>query len=93
MQIRDLIDTRTGGAFSIYKYEDYRDLEDLKQLLKILNLNYAVDESKDEKVSTKDINNKELLKHLEFIFKVASDSCIQLDFVEQEWDYLINYYK
>ena len=32
---KHLKDNRTGGAFTINKYEDYHDLEDLKQLLKI----------------------------------------------------------
>lgn len=88
-----MIDTRTGGAFRIYKYEDYNSLEELKRLLKILNVNYGVDIEKDEKISTKDINNKALLKHIEYIFKLAGNNSISLKVVEDEWSYLINYYK
>lgn len=93
LQVRDLIDTRTGGAFRIWKHEDYNCVDDLKQLLKILNLNYAVDEEKDKKVSTKDVDNKELLNHIEWMVKVSHWNSIELDFVHQEWEYLINYYK
>ena len=87
------MDTRTGGAFRIWKHEDYSCVDELKQLLKILNVNYAVNEEKDEKVSTKDVDNKELLNHIEWIFKTASNNAIILDVVEDEWQYLINYYK
>lgn len=87
------MDTRTGGAFRIWKHEDYSYVDELKQLLKILNVNYAVNEEKDEKVSTKDVDNKELLNHIEWIFKTASNNAITLDVVEDEWQYLINYYK
>lgn len=90
---RDLMDTRSNGAFSLTKHEDFNDLEDLKQLLKILNVNYSVNEKEDKKTSTKDVDNKELLSHLEWIFKLASDNAITLDVIEAEWQYLINYYK
>lgn len=105
LQIRDLKDTRTGGAFRIWKHEhyceveeelkeaDYSTVDELKQCLKILNVNYAVDEEKDKKVSTKDVDNKELLNHIEWMVKVSHWNSIELDFVQKEWEYLINYYK
>ena len=93
LQLRSLIDTRTGGAFRVYKYEDYTCLDELKQLLKILNVNYAVDEEKDEKISTKDIEVKPLLEHIEWVIKVGVQNSIELDFVSAEWDRLINDYK
>lgn len=89
--IRELIDTRTGGSFKLTKHEDYSEMDELKQLLKILNLDYKVNE--DKKTSTKDIDNKELLKHIEWIFRTASNNGITLDIVEDDWNYLINYYK
>lgn len=83
------MDTRTGGAFKIVKYEDYNDEEDLKQLLKILNLDYPVDEDKDEKVSTRYISSKDLVEHVEYVFKIAAHNCIDLDVVREEWERLI----
>ena len=100
--IRELIDTRTGGAFKLVKYEDWTDMDELKQLLKILNLDYKVVvkncfqtplEYLEEKQSTKDIDNKELLKHIEWIFRTAANNGISLQFIEDEWRELINYYK
>lgn len=86
---RSLMDTRTGGAFTIRKYEDYNDMDDLKQLLKVLNVNYGVDVEKDCKVSTKDIEVKELLAHVEWVFKIAAQNCIELQVVKDEWEKLI----
>lgn len=86
---RHLMDTRTGGAFVIRKYEDYNCTDELKQLLKILNVDYGVDVEKDQKVSTKDIEVKELLSHVEWVFKIAAQNCIELDVVKEEWDRLI----
>ena len=52
LKFENLVDTRTNQLFTIEKYEDYQDMDDLKQLLKVLNLDYAVDEEKDKKIST-----------------------------------------
>lgn len=93
LQIRSLIDTRTGGAFRIYKYEDYNCVDELKQLLKILNVNYEVDEQKDCKISTKDIEVQALLDHIEWVIKVGVQNSIELDFVRLEWEQLKNQYK
>lgn len=93
LQIRSLVDTRTGGAFRIHKYEDYETLDELKQLLKILNVNYGVDIEKDKKISTSDIEVKELLSHIEWVFKVATSNSIELEVVKKEWEELIKNYK
>ena len=93
LQIRSLIDTRTGGAFRIYKYEDYNCVDELKQLLKILNINYVVDEEKDCKLSTKDIDTKELLAHIEWVIKIGIQNSIELDFVKKEWEQLLSTYE
>jgi hypothetical protein len=85
-----LIDTRTGGAFIIRKYDDYNDMDELKQLLKILNVNYGVNVEKDCKISTTDIEVKELLNHIEWVLLIASQNGIELDMVREEWDRLIN---
>jgi len=89
---KELKDTRTGTAFKMVKYEDYNDLDDLKQLLKILNFNYGVDMEKDCKVSTRDIEVKELLSHIEWVLRLALFNGIELDLVREEWDRLIQTY-
>lgn len=90
---RHLQDTRTNGAFKISKYEDYHSTDELKQLLKLLNLDYAVDEKEDKKVSTKDIEVKPLLEHIEFCIKVGIENGLELDFVKREWEQLLSEYR
>ena len=93
LKFENLVDTRTIQLFTIEKYEDYQDMDDLKQLLKVLNLDYAVDEEKDKKISTKDIENKALIQHIEFCIQVGIWSGIELNFICEEWDRLIKNYK
>ena len=58
------------------------------QLLKALNLEYPNDG--DKKKSTRNIDNKELLAHIEWCFKLAADSHYAMPYVEEEWQRLIN---
>tara|TARA_R110000851_G_C12974942_1_gene555722 strand:- start:55 stop:360 length:306 start_codon:yes stop_codon:yes gene_type:complete len=85
-------DTRTGEAFILKKYDGYEDEDDLKQSLKTLNWDYPVDEEKDEKVSTKDIDNKELLAHIEYVIKLCAENDIILPMVQEDWDLMIQMY-
>ena len=85
-------DTRTGKNFILKKYDDYTDVDELKQLLKILNFNYKVDEKNDKKVSTKDINNKELRSHIEYVIKLCAENDITLPMVQEDWDLMIQMY-
>ena len=90
LKFYELIDTRTNEAFTIYKGEDFNTIDELKQLLKILNLNYEVNEDeRNGKLSTRDINNKALLEHIEWVFKLAAENHIELDTIKDEWDRLI----
>jgi hypothetical protein len=88
----ELKDTRTNDYFCIIKDTDYYDVDDLKQLFKLLNMDYAVDEKKDGKVSTKDIDVKPLLAHIEYVLKVCADNDIELDLVREEWANMIQNY-
>lgn len=64
------------------------NLNQLKQALKYLNLDYP---RKDYlPLSTRDIGNKKLIEHIEFIFKIAGDNGISFDVIEQEWQRLLN---
>tara|TARA_R110000851_G_C13025466_1_gene560589 strand:+ start:858 stop:1163 length:306 start_codon:yes stop_codon:yes gene_type:complete len=85
-------DTRTGKNFILKKYDDYADVDELKQLLKILNFSYKVDEKNDKKVSTKDIENRELLAHIEYVIKLCAENDIMLPMVQEDWDLMIQMY-
>ena len=52
----------TGGVFEFVKGEDFSDMDELKQLLKNMNVDYAVDEN--EKVSTAKIESAALCQHI-----------------------------
>ena len=83
----ELIDTATGKAFEIVKHEDYTTLDDLKQLFKILNTDYPIDERElSLKMSTKNIDNKQLGDHIDFIIKTVGESGYEVSFVREEWE-------
>tara|TARA_R110001632_G_scaffold83751_2_gene185243 strand:+ start:83 stop:388 length:306 start_codon:yes stop_codon:yes gene_type:complete len=88
----EIKDTRTGKNFILKKYDDYVDIDELKQLLKLLNFNYKVDEKNDIKVSTKDIDNKELSAHIEYVIKLCAENDIILPMVQEDWDLMIQMY-
>lgn len=62
-------------------------MDELKQLLKNMNLDYAV--SGDSKISTTAIENKALVQHIEFCFRLAAENHICLDVIEEEWERLM----
>ena len=82
------IDSETGGVFEFTKGEHFNDMDDLKQLLKNMNLDYAVDE--DKKVSTADIDSKSLMQHIDFVIAIAGENSISFGFIEDEWTRLLN---
>lgn len=88
--IYELIDTRTNDYFCILKDSDYHDMDDLKQLFKVLNVNYEATE--EGQVSTKDIEVKALLEHIEFVLKVCAENDVILPMVEEDWARLISQY-
>ena len=92
IRFNELLDTTTNKVFELVKYEDYNSLNELKQLLKILNLNYGIDEKRDCKISTKDIETKELLEHIEWVLKLCAENDIILPMVQEDWDRMIELY-
>ena len=58
-----------------------------KQTLKLLNFNYP--RKNNTPLSTRDINNKELVEHVEYIIKIAYQNGYKLSVVEQEWDLIL----
>ena len=81
------VDANTGKPFVFERGENYNDMEDLKDLLKNMNLDYEVDG--DEKISTKDIDSKNLMRHIEWCIKLAGLNSIEFSFVEDEWERLM----
>ncbi len=59
-----------------------------KQMLKLINLDYPRDEV-GHPLSTRDISNKELVQHIEFIFKLAGQNGIEMNVIKQEWELLL----
>ena len=87
LKFRLWIDEQTGGVFEFTKGEHFNDMDDLKQLLKNMNLDYAVDE--DKKMSTADIDSKSLMKHIDYVIALAGENNISFGFIEDEWERLL----
>jgi hypothetical protein len=88
--IYELVDTRTNDYFCILKDRDYYDMDDLKQLFKVLNVNYEATET--GQVSTKDIEVKPLLEHIEWVIKLCGENDVILPMVQEDWDRLTAQY-
>jgi hypothetical protein len=87
LKFRLWIDDETGGVFEFVKGEHFDDMDDLKQLLKNMNLDYAV--NKDEKISTAKIGSKALIQHIEWCIGLAGENNITFSFIEEEWQRLL----
>jgi len=87
VSFREWLDTNTGGCLIFYKGEDYDTMDELKQLFKLMNLYYPIEE--DGKVSTRDITSKELSRHIEFVLKIMGENGVLLPFIEDEWQRLL----
>lgn len=83
----DWIDCGTNKPFTFNREEHYSTLDELKQLLKDMNINYAVDG--DKKISTKDIDSKALSQHIEWCIRLAGFNGIEFGFIEDEWARLL----
>jgi len=84
IQFREWVDTKSGGALRFDKFIDYSDLNDLKQIFKLMNLNYPID--KEDKASTTKISSKDLSDHIGWVLKIMGENGIELDFVHEQWE-------
>lgn len=84
LQFREWKDADTGGALTFYKNEDYYDIDDLKQIFKLMNINYPIDD--ESKVGTANITSKELSDHIEWVIKIMGQNGIELEFIREEWE-------
>lgn len=82
------VDTESGEVLTFIKGENFNDMDDLKQILKNMNLDYAVDE--DKKVSTSKIESNALIQHIEWCIRLAGLNGIEFSFVEDEWSRLMD---
>ena len=81
------IDAESGEILTFVRGEHYSEMDELKQILKNMNLDYAIDD--DKKVSTRDIEAKALMQHIEWIISLAGDNGISFRFIEDEWTRLL----
>ena len=87
VSFREWKDTSTGGCLIFYRGDDYSTLEELKVILKLMDLNFPIEE--DGKVSTRDITSKEMTRHIEFVLKIMAENGTLLPVVEEEWQRLL----
>jgi len=87
ISFREWLDTNTGGCLIFYRGEDYDTMDELKQIFKLMNLYYPIEE--DGKVSTCDITSKELSRHIEFVLKIMGENGVLLPFIEEGWQRLL----
>ena len=62
-------------------------IKSIKTMLKMLDLNYP--RSNDNVISIKDIENKELCEHIEWIFKEFANNGVTFKVIEDEWNRLL----
>jgi hypothetical protein len=86
ISFREWQDTDTGGCLIFYKDEDYSDMDELKQLFKLLNIDYPLSDNGEGKLSTRDITNKELCRHIVFVEKILNENGIEFQHNIDEYE-------
>lgn len=81
------IDAETNKDLEWIKGENFNEMDELKQLFKNMNLTYPLGD--DKKASTTDISPKDLVYHIEWVFRVAAYNHIEMEIVEREWRELL----
>ena len=66
-----------------------QSLEQLKTVCKLLNLDYPRDAS-GYPTSTRDITDKKLVEHIEYLIKLAYQNGYEISAVEAEWKEILN---
>lgn len=97
IQFREWVDSSSGLPFTFFKDIDYdtvavdkgtppeRD-NSLKTIFKNMNLDY--DMTEDGKISTTEIENVRLCRHIEWITKVLNENGVQFKHDIEEWERL-----
>lgn len=68
---------QTGGCLIFERDDHYSDMDELKQIFKNMNIDYPIAENGEEKVSTRDITNKELCRHIVWVTKILNENGIE----------------
>ena len=82
------MDTNTGGILKFIYGVDFFDKEELRTIFKFMDLNYPVDG--EGKVSNRNISVRELLDHIEWIIKTLGMNGLELEFVAEEWQRILD---
>ena len=86
ISFRQWLDTNTGGCLKFWRGEDYDDMDDLKQIMKLMNIDYAIDG--EDKLSTTKVDNHQLMRHIDWIRKILNENGIEFDEDINEWERL-----
>ena len=89
ISFREWQDNRTGGCLIFFRGDDYSDMDELKQLFKLMNTDYPVTEDGEAKVSTRDITNKELCRHIVWVTKILNENGIEFNHDIEEWQRIL----
>lgn len=84
ISFREWQDTSTGGCLIFWRGDDYDDMDDLKQIMKLMNLDYGIEG--DGKRSTTDVDNKELVRHIDWIRKILNENGIEFQEDIEKWE-------
>ena len=87
--LKEILDTGTGKPLLLEKNIDYFDTNDLKQIFKMTNFDYPIDDD-NQKVSTRDISNAELVQHLEYIYKTLGENGYLIPIVDEAWQRVLD---
>ena len=63
-------------------------IESCKQMLKMLDLEYPKD-STQMPISLRDIENSELIHHIDFLISVLAENKLSFKFIDDEWQRLL----
>lgn len=99
ISFREWRDVNGKGCLTFYRDEDYDCVacpkgtpfeldRSLKTIFKNMNLDYEIDETGDKKVSTTEIENLQLCRHIEWITKILNENGIEFDHDIEKWEQL-----
>lgn len=103
ISFREWKDCNSRGCLTFYKGEEPHGQYDcvscpkgtpfeqdtsLKTIFKMMNTDYGIDVPNQMKISTTEISNRALARHIDWITKIMNENGIQFDHDVEEWDRL-----
>lgn len=102
VSFREWKDTNTGGCLIFYRDEDYDEVAhtpdydengvdrkrdtSLKTIFKLMNIDYPITQDEEGKISTNEINNQQLCRHIVWITKVLNQNGMEFQHDIEEWE-------